>query len=52
MFSVEICVLKMKKICQETGKKIRESKTVQKSAKLVHLTFKVCGVRGLQLHIF
>jgi hypothetical protein len=32
-------------ICQETGKKIRESKSVQKSAKLVHLTFKV---RGLQ----
>ena len=49
MFSVDICVLKMKKICQETGKKIRESKSVQKSAKLVHLAFKV---RGLQLHIF
>jgi hypothetical protein len=36
-------------MCQETGKKIRESKSVQKSAKLVHITFKV---RDLQLHIF
>jgi hypothetical protein len=33
------------KICQETGKKIRESKSVQKSAKLVHLTFKVKAQR-------
>ncbi len=36
-----------KKICQETGKKIRERISVQKSAKLVLLTFKV---KGLQLH--
>jgi hypothetical protein len=35
----------MKKICQERGKKIHESKSVQKSAKLVHLTFKVRGVQ-------
>ncbi len=34
------------KIFQETGKKIRESKSVQKSAKKVHVTFKV---RRLQL---
>ncbi len=34
MFSVEICVSYMKKICQETGKKIRERISVQKSAKM------------------
>ncbi len=36
----------MKTICQETGRKYGKSKSVQKSAKLIHLTFKV----GLQLH--
>ncbi len=36
----------MLKICQETGKKIRERISVQKSAKIVLITLKV---RGLQL---
>jgi hypothetical protein len=44
MLSVENCVVVNEKICQETGKKIRESKSVQK---VIHLTFRV---RGLQLH--
>jgi hypothetical protein len=38
-----VCFIKIR--YQETGKKIRDSKSVQKSAKLVHLTFKVGGLQ-------
>ncbi len=37
----------MLKICQETGKKIRERISVQKSAKIVLITLKVRGLKRI-----
>jgi hypothetical protein len=48
MFSVEICVLQMKKSVKKRVGKYGKSKTVHKSAKLVHLTFKFNGLTYLE----
>ncbi len=43
-----LCVVS-EKICQETGRKFEKRKSVQKSAKLVHLTNNIFGYSDFQI---